>query len=339
MQLVTEYTDPSTLSGYARAALEDYEENAFTLSRWLPSDVVDDLFFRFEKGGGGLVEAANFRAYDAESDIGTRAGAVRVSGMLPPISRKIPVSEYEQIKERNLVDADSISDKILNLAEKLTREVGARVELARGDALFNGGVTIEENGVSASVDYGRDPDHSVTADVFWDDPDLSKPFDDLTLWTEVYNDTNGTMPEFMMMPDRVSRLLRSNAQLCRMSTTGPVPPAVLSTDDLNELLREHDLPQIVTNDARVSFQGVATRVTPADKLCLLPAPGDSVGKTLWGTPVEARDSQLHIPSGEQPGVLALSYKTEDPQTLWTRVTAIVLPVVADPDRTFVAKVV
>ena len=95
MQLVTEYATPSQLSGYARAALADYEENTFTLSQWLPSDTVDDLFFLFEKGGGGLVEAANFRAYDAESDIGHRAGAVRVSGMLPPISRKIPVSEYE----------------------------------------------------------------------------------------------------------------------------------------------------------------------------------------------------------------------------------------------------
>jgi hypothetical protein len=93
MQLVTEYANPAKLSGYARAALADFEVNTFRLSNWLPSDVVDDLTYLFEKGGGGLVEAANFRAYDAESDIGIRAGATRVSGMLPPISRKIPVSE------------------------------------------------------------------------------------------------------------------------------------------------------------------------------------------------------------------------------------------------------
>jgi hypothetical protein len=259
--------------------------------------------------------------------------------MLPPISRKIPVSEYEQLKERNLVDAESVPDKIMNLAEKLTREVAARVELARGDALFNGDVTIAENGVSARVDYGRDAGHSVVAEVLWDDTETSTPFDDLTEWVETYNATTGEAPEYALMPERVARLLRSNAQLCRMSTTDAIPPVMLTLEELNELLRKHDLPQVVTYDARVSFKGVATRVTPADKVCLLPAPGDSVGKTLWGTPVEARDNRLHIPSGDQPGILALSYKSEDPQTLWTRVVAIVLPVLAAPDRTFVAKVV
>jgi hypothetical protein len=32
------------------------------------------------------------------------------------------------------------------------------------------------------------------------------------------------------------------------------------------------------------------------------------------------------------------YKSEDPQTVWTRATAIALPVVAAPDLTFVADV-
>ncbi|MFE6363003.1 major capsid protein [Streptomyces sp. NPDC057806] len=337
MQLVTQYATPSDLSGYARAALKDFEENSFTLSDWLPSDVVDDLFYQFEKGGGGLVEAANFRAYDSESDIGIRGGAVQVSGMLPPISRKIPVSEYEQLKERN-ADVNE-AEKIFDDAEKLTREIAARVELARGEALFNGVLNIVENGVEAKVIYGRSASHNVTADVLWDDTETSKPFDDLTEWVEVYNATTGETPEYALMPERVVRLLRGNAQLCRMSTTDAVPPAILTVEELNTLLREHDLPQVVAYDARVSFQGVTTRITPADKVCLLPAKGDAVGKTLWGTPAEARDAAMRIASADQPGVLVANYRSEDPQTLWTRATSIVLPVLAAPDRTFVAKVV
>lgn len=343
MQLVTDYATPAVLTGYARAALAHHEENRFTLSQWLPSDVVDDLFYQFEKGGGGLVEAANFRAYDAESDIGHRAGAVRVSGMLPPISRKIPVSEYEQIKERSIPDAEDVRDKIDGLAEKLTREIAARVELARGGAIFDAAVTIAENGVSASVDYGRNPAHSVTldgvTDALWDDTEASKPFDNLTEWTEAYITTNGEAPAYVLMPERILRLLQRNAQLCRMSTTDAVPPVMLTVEELNGFLKEHDLPQIVTNDSRVSFKGVATRVTPADKVALLPAKGDALGLTLWGTPVEARGTDMQLPSTDQAGVLAANYKSEDPQTLWTKVTAIVLPVVAAPDRTFVAKVV
>ncbi|MFE6471495.1 major capsid protein [Streptomyces rochei] len=343
MQLVTEHVSPVDLSGYAREALADFEENAFTLSRWLPSDIVDDLFFKFEKGGGGLVEAAVFRSYDAESDIGYRSGATRASGMLPPISRKIPVGEYEQLKERNLDDGESTRDKIENLAEKLTREIAARVELARGDAIFNGAVTIDENGVSASVDFGRDPDHSVTldgvTDLLWDDTEWSTPFDNLTEWVEVYEATTGERPAFVLMPERILRLLQRNAQLCRMSTTDAVPPVMLTVEALNALLNDHDLPQVVTNDSRVVFKGITTRITPADKVALLPAPGDSLGKTLWGTPVEANDPGYGFTSADRAGILAGNFRSEDPQTLWTRATAIALPVMAAPDRSFVAKVV
>ncbi|MEU0225230.1 major capsid protein [Streptomyces sp. NPDC006284] len=343
MQLVTEYVNPVTLSGYAREALSDFEGNRFTLSQWLPSDVVDDLTFQFQKGGGGLVEAAVFRAYDASSDVGVRPGATRASGMLPPISRKIPVGEYEQLKERNLSDKEGVQDTLFNLAEKLTREIAARIEIARGDAIFNGSVTIAENGVSASVDFGRDPDHSVTldgvTDALWDDTETSTPFDNLTEWVEVYEATTGERPEYALMPERILRLLQRNVQLCRMSTTGPVPPVMLTVDELNALLKDHDLPQIVTNDSRVSFKGVTTRITPADKVALLPAPGDSLGKTLWGTPVEANDPAYGFTSADRAGILAGSFRTEDPQTLWTRATAIALPVVPAPDRSFVAKVV
>ncbi|MFE9684454.1 major capsid protein [Streptomyces sp. NPDC006285] len=346
MQLVTDYAVPTVLSGYARAALADFEENAFTLSAWLPSDTVDDLTYSFQKGGAGLTEAAVFRAYDASSDNGTRVGATRVSGSLPPISRKIPVGEYEKLQQRAQADrtSDDDVDGVLDDGARLTREIAARVELARGDALFNASVTIAENNVTASVDFGRTVGHSVVldgvTDALWDDTEDSTPFDNLEEWTEIYRETTGELPAFVMMPERIRRLLQSNAQLCRMSTTDPVPPVMLSEEKLNTLLQEHDLPQIVTYDARVSFKGVTTRVTPADKVCFLPAKGDALGQTLWGTTTEAQDPEYGMRgSGDEAGVLVANFRTEDPQTIWTRATAIVLPVVAAPDRTFVAKVI
>jgi hypothetical protein len=336
MQLVTEFSNPAELSGYARTALADYEVNRFTLSRWLPSETIDDLVYRFNKGGGGLVEAAQFRAYDASSDSGVREGATRVTGELPPISRKIPVGEYERIQERNAEVPES--EKVFADAENLTNAIAARVELARGDALFNASVTIAENGVSASVDFGRNPAHSAVPEIMWTDTEESLPFDDLTAWVETYNETTGEVPAYALMAEQMIRYLRSNAQLCRMSTTEAVPPVMLSTAALNALLKAHDLPQVAAYDARVVHQGVAKRITPADKICLLPEPGSSVGLTLWGTPVEAQGVEMAIPSGDQPGILLAQYRSEDPQTLWTRATAIVLPVVAAPDRTFVAQV-
>ena len=42
---------------------------------------VDDLVYRFTRGGEGLADAATFRAYDAESSIGKRPGVARASNV------------------------------------------------------------------------------------------------------------------------------------------------------------------------------------------------------------------------------------------------------------------
>ncbi|MEU1254777.1 major capsid protein [Streptomyces chartreusis] len=339
MQLTTEYATPAELTGYAREALRDREENAFSLNRWLPNDTINDLVYRFNKGGGGLVEAAVYRAYDAESDIGTRAGAARVSGELPPISRKMPVGEYEQIRMRNVnTQAAELRDAMEADSVKLVSAIAARVELARGDAIFNGSVTINENRVSASVNFGRKAEHSVTAAIVFSDTENALAYDYFQAWLDVYNDTNGELPASTLMSRKIYNFLRRNKQIRELAYRGAsTAPKVLTRDDLNNILGDFDIPPVQIYDAKVSVDGVATRVTPEDKLAFMPAEGDGLGKTLWGVPVEANDPRYGL-AGDAAGVAVGGYKSEDPQTLWTRATSIVLPVVAAPDLTFVADV-
>ncbi|MBT2412632.1 major capsid protein [Streptomyces sp. ISL-12] len=338
MQLITEYATPAELTGYAREALRFREENTLNLNRWLPNETINDLTFRFNRGGGGLTEAAVFRAYDAESDIGTRSGGARVSGELPPISRKMPVGEYEQIRMRNVDTQNAeIRDAMESDAVKLVNAIAARLELARGEALFNGSVNLDENGVQASVDFGRSPTHSVTASTLW--TDVAAPaYDQLQAWLEVYNDTNGTLPATMLMSRKVYNALRKNTQIISLAFAGQNgAPGVLTREGLNAVLGEYDIPPIEIYDAKVSVGGSPTRVTPEDKLLFLPPQGDAAGKTLWGVPVEANDPRYGL-QGDGAGVAVGGYKSEDPQTVWTRATAIALPVVAAPDLTFVADV-
>ncbi|MEV0444008.1 major capsid protein [Streptomyces spectabilis] len=340
MQLFTEYATPAELTGYARAALEEREENQFSLNRWLPNETINDLVFRFNRGGGGLVEAAVYRAFDAESDIGSRGGAARVSGELPPISRKMPVGEYEQIRMRNV---DTQGEEIRNAMEadsvKLVKAIAARLELARGQALFNGSVTIAENNVQASVDFGRSASHSVTAATLWTDTETATAYDDLQAWLEVYNTTNGELPAYTLMSRKIYNLLRKNKQIRTLAFAGSASaPGVLTREGLNDVLGAYDIPPIQIYDAKVSVGGTATRVTPEDKILFLPEQGDTAGKTLWGVPVEANDPRYGL-QGDAAGVAVGGYKSEDPQTVWTRATAIALPVVAAPDLTFVADVI
>ena len=64
MALWTDVIDPATLTGYARASLADYEASRGTLARWLPNRGVADISVRFVQGASGLIDVANFRAFD-----------------------------------------------------------------------------------------------------------------------------------------------------------------------------------------------------------------------------------------------------------------------------------
>ncbi|GAB7187156.1 hypothetical protein ATKI12_6987 [Kitasatospora sp. Ki12] len=338
MQLITEYGSPAVLTGYVRAALADRPENQFSLSRWLPDTTINDLNYRLTRGGGGLTEAAGYRNWDAESDISSRPGSSRITGELPPISRKMPVGEYERIRRRGLDSQNAeIRDALLADGVRLGRQIEARVEIARAAALFDAKVTLSENGLTGiTADYGRKAEHNVTATKVWSDP-TADIIADTAAWLEVYTDTNGARPEYTLMSLKIYNWLRRNAQLRGLSTTGATAPTVLTASTLDALLADYGIPQPVIYDAKYSLNGTATRVTPEDKLCFLPAVGDSVGQTLWGVPVEGDDPRYGL-TGSEAGIAVGAYKSEDPQTVWTRATAIVLPVAADPDRTFVADV-
>jgi hypothetical protein len=338
MQLITEYATPAELTGYVRAALADRDENQFSLSRWLPNRTINDLTYRFSRGGGGLTEAANYRAYDAESDTTTRPGSTRVSGELPPMSRKVSVTEYERIRRRNVDTQNAeIRDAMLADAVRISNQIEARVEIARGSALFNGSVTLAENGVQASVDFGRNAAHSVTAGTVWSNA-AADVIADFGTWLEVYNDTNGRLPAYTMMSRKIFNYLKRNTQLRGLTTTGATAPSILTGNMLEAVLSEYDIPPIVIYDAKYSVNNTATRITPEDKICFLPEQGESAGQTLWGVPVEADDPRYGL-TGSEAGIVVGGYKTEDPQTVWTRATAIVLPVLGDPDTTFVADVI
>ncbi|MFB7919220.1 major capsid protein [Streptomyces sp. NPDC056061] len=339
MQLIDEYVTPAELTGYARAALRDYQQNQFILHQILPDATVNDLSYRFTRGGGGLIDAAVFRNYDAESDIGKRAGGARVYGELPPISRKLPLGEYERIKRRNLdTQNEELRDALESDASILASGIAARVELARGEAIFSAKVDLDENGVNGGVDYGRAAGNSVTAAKTWDDPTAAVA-DDLTAWQEYYLDLNGYMPTRMIMSRRAFNFLRRNEQMKNVifpnSSSTSLP--TLTAAQLREALSAQELPEPIIYDAQVNVEGVSTRITPANQIALLPPPNVKVGETLWGSPIESQDSRYGL-AGAEAGIAVGAYHSEDPQTLWTRATAIVLPIIGNPDATMTASV-
>lgn len=331
--------DPVELTGYVRTALADREQNQFTLSRFLPSKQIADLNYRFNSGGTGLWDAATFRTFDAESPIGNRPSAARKTGELPPISRKIRLGEYDQLRLRN---ADQeIQDAVFNDGRSMTMQIAARLELARGEALHSGKVVLAENGVTATVDFGRSGTHSVTTSISWATVASAVPLTDLLLWQGVYNATNGENPGLMLISTQTLGYMLRNTEI--KGLLSPVPSTItrVSQANLRDLLTDHGLPQYEVYDAQVRVNGSGQRIIPIDKIVFLPG-GESasqLGATLWGIPAGALDGG-GFTGTDQAGVYAAAYKeTAAPHGVWTEAEAVSIPVVANPDLTFTADVI
>jgi Phage major capsid protein E len=342
MIITSDYITPAELTGYVREAVANLDINRFVLSQWLPSRAIDDLVYRFTQGGEGLVDAATFRAYDAESPIGARPGATRVTGELPPISRKIRLGEYDRLRQRN-APAPQFVQGILDDAERMARAIAARIELARGDALTNGSITLSENGViTGAISFGRSGSHTVTAGTLWSTVATATPISDLTAWQTTYIASNGEPPGVLVGSTTIKGYLLQNAQIRTLAGSLAGTPALVSEDQMQAVLRAFGLPPFITYDAQVRVAGSATRTVPVNKLLMLPAPtgspdGTDLGATLYGVTAESLEADYGL-AGTEPGVVAGSYKTNDPVSIWTKAAAIALPVLANPNLSFTATV-
>lgn len=336
MLLTHEYIPAAELTGFARRALSDLPENQFRLRTWLPDETVDDLQFRFTRGGEGLTRAATYRAWDTEAPLTSRPGVSQVTGDLPPISRKIPVMEYAQLMQRR--QEQRINDLIMRDAERLVRETAARVELARGAALVNGAVDLPE--LQMTVDFGRDSSMSPTASTLWDASGAT-PLSDLMGWVETYQDLNGAPPGAIVASRRIVGVLMRNDEI-RGAVYGNAvadAPGFVSQANLDTVLNAHGLPSIATYDAQVETDDEGARpVIPNNRLLMLPGDGLSMGRTLWGTTVESLHEGYGIEDGEEPGIVVGNYTTQDPVHLWTKSSAVALPILGNANYAFSATV-
>src|SRR5688500_6917590 len=145
MQNIYNLIDLGALTARLRGLIFD----DLVLSRWLPNVNVDRTTFRYVTNDRTQQRAASFIPWDAEAPIGGRPGGVVRTGALPPIKEKRVLTESDQILVEQLANdvspqmAGSIfGDAILGL-----RSILQRLELAKGEALSTGTITINERGL------------------------------------------------------------------------------------------------------------------------------------------------------------------------------------------------
>lgn len=343
--LLYDLADMRELQGYVRGAADEANRYRFVLSQFLPNENIDDIEWRATRGSLIDQDAATVRAWDTESTIANRQGISRIMGELPPISRKIPVGEEMRLRRRGLergANAELIN-RIFDDAANMARAVAARIELFRGEALYTGAININENGVVQSIPFGRKASHDPAAlagAAKWDAPTTATPVANIRSWMTTYRDTNGVDPELILVSQKIIDNLLLNAEIRALFTTLTGIPQVVSPTQLRQVLSTFGIPPLVPYDVKVRVNGSQVRVIPDNRVIFIPPRGEPLGKTFCGTTAESLElaEARQIAQDEAPGMVAVVDKTFDPVMTWTKAVAIALPVMINPDLTFVATV-
>lgn len=343
MTIIHDLVDGATLTGFTR---EVPSPANYVLNQILPDVYINDIeatINRVTKTN----RAAKFRSWDAETPIGKRPTGSQDRVALPPVGQKTVIGEFERLRLEALRlggNANAaLADAVYDDAAINTGSVLARVELARGDLLEDGVVTIDENGLEGlEADFGIDSSHKPTASVSFDD-EAADPIEELLGWVnDVYIPDAGEPPAQMWTSNTVLAALLRNEAIRALAASLVGAPNIVSRAQLDQVLQAFGLPVIRTYDTRIDVDGTATRPIAEDKLIFVPSDPRSLGMTAWGITAEALelvgDNAVSFTFSDAAGLVGVVMKDGDPVRTWTKVTGVCLPIIEDPAKFFAADV-
>ena len=294
---------------------------------------------------------AQFHGFDTESQTTFRVPIDSHNIEKGLIKVKINQSERLRALIKNGVQGDAaLYDYVLNDGVRLADQVITRTKVAKNELMATGQVTIKENDLNLTVDYGvpaANKAHSV-------DVGDGASTDLMSQIQAVIDaaEAKGVIITGMLTSRAVLTKIRKNAGLQTAINGNVGAGSLIRRNDLNDFLAEEfGINSIITNDltygasASINASGrpnIATkRYFPQNKITFFAAnPAGRLGVGLWGDPPEADNYGLLdvTGSGVSPYVYITQWMEKDPAVLWTKASSLFMPVLYNPNSLYIATV-
>lgn len=336
---------------------EEWLDMGFEVSR--PNDPIDTLFsddktdnitasWESIAAEYQIPVMAQFHGFDTEAQTTFRVPIDNHNIEKGLIKVKINQSERMRALLRAGVRNDQLYDYVLNDGIRLADQVVTRTKVAKNELMATGKVTIKENNLDLTVDYGVPQaqtaftlDLATTADI---DAQLQAIIDAA--------DAVGVTITGMLTSKKNITKMRKNAGL-QTNINGNVGAGALVRYTMLEayLSEEYGIDRIVVNDltygadAKIGPNGrpiiTQKRYFPEDKVTFFATnPAGRMGIGLWGNPpeVDAGEFMKVNTSGTSPYVYISQWMEKDPAVLWTKASGLFIPVLFNPNSLFIANV-
>ena len=263
---------------------------------------------------------------------------------------KVKINQSERLRElvHSGVQDSQMRDYVLNDGIRLADQVFTRTKVAKNELMATGQITIKENNLDLTVDYGVPAankvyqlDLGVNADI---DSQIQAIVDDAT--------DEGVILTGMMTSRKNLVKMRNNSNLQKAINGNIGAGAMLARTALEaHLSEEFGINRIITNDltygadatigANDRPQITTSRYFPVNKVTFFAAnPGGRLGVGLWGNPpeVDAANFYKTNQSSVSPYVYVSQKMEWDPAVLWTKASGLFMPVLYNPNSLFIATV-
>lgn len=350
--------------------MPNFEENIFGLipqREWLdvgfqvtrPNDPVDGLiddvktnnivaYWQSIASEYQIPVMAQFHGYDTEANT-----TFRVPVDTHNIEKglvKVKINQSERMREliRSGVREDEMYDYVIRDGVRLAQQVVTRSKVAKNEMLATGKVTIKENNLNLTVDYGVPTDQLIY------ELDLSPDADIASQIQEIIDaaTAKGVTINGMFTSKKNLTRMRQNSSLQKAINGNIGAGALIQNSALTAFLStEFGIDRIVTNDltygadAKIDTNGrpsiTTKRYFPQDKVTFFATnPGGRLGINAWGDPPEVDLPNFYptTTSGESPYVYVTQKMEWDPAVLWTKASGLFIPVLYNPNSLFIATV-
>lgn len=291
---------------------------------------------------------ANFHGFDTEAKKTFRVPVDTHNIEKGLIKVKINQSERMKALIRSGVREDALFDYVIRDGVRLADQVVTRTKVAKNELMATGKVTIKENNLNLTVDYGV-PDAQTALEL-----DLSVDADipgQLQVIVDAARDKGVTLNGLQTARQNLTTLRQNKA--IQTAVNGNIGAgALVRQADLNAYLEtEFGITRIVTND--LSYGADATigndmrpvitqkRYYPKDKVTFFATnPGGRLGVGLWGDPPEIDIGAVYpvATSQDSPYVYVTQHMEWDPAVLWTKASGLFMPVLYNPNSLWIATV-
>jgi len=284
--------------------------------------------YRRLQADGKLPVMSTVHAFDSEARIGVRPTweEVKVEKLL--IKEKINLSERVRLlKSTGVNKDDAILKYVFDDMGRLANNVKTRTEVAKMELINKGKITIKENNLDLTVDYGFTSDDKASVDWSADDADVLA---DIQEYVDLMKD-NAQPADTIVTSTTVLRRIQKNVYIVG-AIYGTDTGRLVSQAQVQALFAElFGINRILVNDNKyqtLNADGTLTKVRYIDEnsLTLISSIGMAAGVGLWGvTPEEEELGQYNEKSAQQ-FITLTNWATKDPVAIWTKASGVFIPV-------------